>query len=153
MPDQSNDNEPKQPLLGKLINQTTLPVIAALFSQLNTQRPRHSRVAILSGLVGSQLSYADDYIHFTLNISPNRRAVWRRHVRCKAIHIMAHCPDLQPGDFVELIGYAYAGKNATEAVYIHRYHMDSERTPLELFTDILEILLAVQSGANNEGAG
>ena len=152
-PDSPETDTNRQHLLDQILDRTTRPVLLALYNQLNKPRPRHMRLIVLCGYVGSQLAYADDYIHFTLNISHGRKTVWRRHVRCHVDLLALCCPDLVAGDFLEIIGIAYKSHNGTEAVYIRR--VGDEKTPLELFTDILEKLLGVQPGPTitNEDLG
>lgn len=141
MPEPPSDRER---FLDQVLDPYTHPVMSALYGQLHVSRPRHIRLLILCGVVGSSLSFADDYIHFTLNIYQRpQRGVHRRHIRCRVALLEESCPTLARGDFLELIGIAYKAQNATEALYI-RQVVPGEPTPLEEFAEILGKLLGVQ---------
>lgn len=131
-------------LLDQILDPYTHPVMTALYGQLYVPRPRHVRLLILCGVVGSAMAFADDYIHFTLNIYQRpQRGIHRRHIRCLVALLEESCPTLARGDFLELIGVAYKAQNATEVLYI-RQITGGEPTPLEEFVEILGKLLGVQ---------
>jgi hypothetical protein len=143
-PDPHPDATERDNLLDQILDPYTHPVMAALHGQLYTPRPRHVRMVIICGVVGSALAFADDHIHFTLNVYQRpQRGVHRRHIRCRVALLDESCPTLARGDFLELIGIAYKAQNATEVLYI-RQIVSGEPTPLEEFIEILGKLLGVQ---------
>jgi hypothetical protein len=150
MTDQEHEptNDDSSRSLDRLLDQRARAVLMALYTALH--HPRHTDgtpvqvdVTTTVGLVFSMPSFDDHFVRFTISVyDTDARRTQRKSVRVASRLFADSCPDLDRGDFVEIIAKTVPQTPAREVIYLRR--VGDGPTPLELFIEIIGGVLALQ---------